>query len=356
VLTRTARVYFNKLASGAFSLVREKHKEHPPCGISYLPSDEARPESGKAYGLYGNKAKFADDIDAMLVCKIQSLIANMQMFSSQFGFSAFTALTTCLSARNLSLRTPDTILKPVPQSRVRDDAAVREAGKVLHAYIDTHLLSRIRKSDWVYFGHKKHEPSTGVSLNSRSLYFSDHCAVEFDFNVSCASNKKLAARKKSASTWVLRKRDAAIPFSGTVARKSRMLAALHAFVESLKRPIESPEDILCALSVSQAYQSLFAHLRELVLLVVQFDLFVACFPRIVTLLESAIVKVARFAELSIQESGLRFRGVEAIFETAVHDIRQREPLAPSRHRALASRTLLCASIFSYSPLVEACWI
>lgn len=317
-LRSSARIHWNKDSTGAFSLVRDLENKRTPCGIVYGLGQHPCTQSLEIKILKGNQSMLVNQIARDLVVKVIPLISNVGVRSLQFYNGLPAPVAALPPSRYFPLRTTQFGLRLPVVFRVIDHGSVRQNQKVCQAHIDPYGFARIRKRAGVSLCTKAGVPSVGFPLDCDRLDNPIQRAVKFYLYLSRPLNVQSSGFEQAATVSVRRKSYRVPPCTRFKSGVSSFLSTLYTGKECFERLVHAAQNILATAEVHQSNKSFFFYCFQLVSLIVVADRFSAGFPCIPSLLESAVIQIARLAKLPFEEGVLRFSWVHTVFESDSH--------------------------------------
>ena len=289
-----------------------------PASIMYLFRQHSAGQSFDIQIFYGDKTVAIDKRTRDFVVKVAALILDMRVLTLEYLYSlAATIRLLALAARKTALCNTQIALCLFKESWIVNLRSIIERGERRQTHINTYRFRGRRQRCRIALDGEDRKPAASFVLNGDCLDRTVNGTMELDFDLACTLDVQRRSTKFAAVavSWESK----TVPSAAWLEPwKSRSFTAFDSGKECAERLVQSPENILASGVIGYANQSLRSHLLQLFGLIVVIDRLTTSFPCTNTFFESAIIQVARFAELGCQRINLRFCGVHPVFESLSH--------------------------------------
>jgi hypothetical protein len=317
-LGRASGVYLNKLAPGAFSLVREFAQEGTPTSIVDGLGQHPAGKPFNVQTLDDDHAVIIHQHPTSFVMKIGTLVLDTRVLPLQHG-NGFPA-----SVRSLIFATCDCALCytqaalgiPV-EAWIGNLGTIAEGCEGRQPHVNANRRDRCRQQIKLTLDGEDDEPTASLPLDRNGFDLSLYGAVQLDLDFTYTLNSHQLVFESTAIAEG-RKGQAIISTTRFEARESSFHPAFYSTEECLESLVHTMQHILAAREVCQGETSIGPHCFELIRLIVVVDRLPTNTVCPDTLFQSGVVQVAGFTELLTQRGGLLSVGVYSVFEGLAH--------------------------------------
>lgn len=314
-LRRTGRIYLNKHASGAFSLVRDHVQELRPSGIVNALGEHSACQTLDVQIFDRDQSVVVNDLSRLFVMEISALIADVVVPPLEQKHGLAPPVRTFLPSRYAPLQAAEFGLSIAEPARVLNHDAVAQCGKGGKADVDTgHVRAEGQRFRFA-LNREDSKPPTRFTLNQESLNYSIKRAVQLYFDGPDFREPEFVATKSIAN---LPECQTVVTACGSETRIASLLTTLDAAKKPGKSKMDTLKDIFKYLGVNcRNVVSILFNLWQLQYLIEERNRFSFKVPSVTSLLQGAIVKLCAYCKSVFESRSLTFGGINPVFECAV---------------------------------------